>query len=390
MSATRLDTEVTITDRHCVPVTNPIKYVEVDAEVRFNEIVAGSFVAPMYPELTEALVPRNRVVVRDQGAVFKSGPIEGLDILRTATGPDAAGKWVVDFGDDGAHLANRITYPDPAVHATEQTVDSQWTGTGPAGTLMLALVNVNGGPGALSYRRVPQLLIGDGAGLGSTLTYASRFVDLYDELRALAVLGGGGLPGGELGFRVRQINRDLIAEVYAPRDRTGYARFSFSTGTLRQLQVTTQAPTCTAAIVAGAGRGTDRSIVERVDVDAVNTWWRSEEFVDAQNESDPEQLEHAGDEALDGGREQLTVATETVDTKQVVYGDAYALGDLALVLPGPTAPVTDIVRAVRLQVVPRTGRVRTALIGTQAASSDPAWVASNRTLARRVARTVRV
>ncbi len=390
MRAVYLDTEVTITDRHCAPVTNPIRYTEVDAEVRFNEVIAGSFTASAYPELTEALVPGNRVVIRDQGSVFKSGPIEAVDFLRTATGADAAGRWVVDFGDDGAHLANRITYPDPGVDATDQTVDAQWTGTGPAGTLMLALVDDNGGPGALSYRRVPQLVIGDGAGLGATLTYASRFADLYDELRALAVLGGGGVPGGELGFRVRQVDRDLVAEVYEPRDRTGYARFSFPTGTLRQLQVTTEAPTCTAAIVAGDGRGTDRSIVERVDADAVALWWRSEEFVDAQNESDDEQLEHAGDETLAGGREQLTITTETVDTPQVVYGDAYTLGDLALVLPGPTAPVADIVRAVRLQVVPRTGRVRTALIGTQAAVSDPAWVAGNRTLARRVARAQRV
>ncbi|GAB3856560.1 hypothetical protein GCM10029963_53140 [Micromonospora andamanensis] len=309
--------------------------------------------------------------------------------MRTATGPDAGGKWVVDFGDDGAHLANRITYPDPAVDVVEQTVDAQWIDTGPAGTLMLDLVDLNGGPSALTARRVPQLVIGDGAGLGATLTYASRFQDLYDELRALAVLGGAGVPGGELGFRVRQVDRNLVAEVYAPRDRTGFARFAFSTGTLRQVQVTTEAPTCTVAIVAGEGRGTDRSIVERVDA-AAALWWRSEEFVDAQNEADTEQLEHAGDEALDGGREQLTITTETVDTPQVVYGDAYTLGDLALVLPGPTTPLTDIVRAVRLQVVPRTGRVRTALIGTQAAVTDPAWVAGNRTLARRAARTERI
>ncbi|WP_230414973.1 siphovirus ReqiPepy6 Gp37-like family protein [Micromonospora tarapacensis] len=385
-----LDTEVTITDRHCVPVTNPIRYVEVDAEIRFNAIVAGSVIAPAYAELTEALLPGHRVVIRDQGAIFKSGPIEGLDFVRTATGPDAAGRWMVDFGDDGAHLANRITYPDPSIPATEQTVDAQWTGTGPAGTLILDLVDDNGGPAALTARRVPQLVIGDGAGLGATLTYASRFQDLYVELRALAVLGGTGVPGGELGFRVRQVDRDLVAEVYAPRDRTGFARFSFATGTLRQLQVTTEAPTCTVAIVAGEGRGTDRTIVERVDAAAVATWWRSEEFVDAQNEADTEQLEHAGDETLDGGREQLTITTETVDTPQVVYGDAYTLGDLALVLPGPTTPVTDIVRAVRLQVVPRTGRVRTALIGTQAAATDPAWVAGNRTLARRAARTERI
>ncbi|GAB3856564.1 hypothetical protein GCM10029963_53150 [Micromonospora andamanensis] len=79
MSAPRLDTEITITDRNCVPVTNPIRYTEIDAEVRFNAVVAGSFVAPAYPELTEALLPSHRVVLRDGGTIFKSGPIEGLD-----------------------------------------------------------------------------------------------------------------------------------------------------------------------------------------------------------------------------------------------------------------------------------------------------------------------
>ncbi|MEU7617181.1 siphovirus ReqiPepy6 Gp37-like family protein [Micromonospora rifamycinica] len=385
-----LDTEVTITDRHCVPVSNPIRYTEVDAEIRFNEVIAGSFTAAAYPELTEALAPGNRVVIRDQGSAFKSGPIEGIDFVRAATGDEAGGKWVVDFGDDGAHLANRITYPDPTVPFTAQTAEAQWTGTAPAGTLMLDLVDANGGPGALADRRVPQLLIGDGSGLGDTITYASRFADLYDELRALAVLGGAGVPGGVLGFRVVQVGRDLVAEVYAPRDRTGIARFSFPAGTLRKVQVTQEAPTCTVALVAGEGRGTDRVGVERINTDAVSTWWRSEEFVDAQSESDPEQLAHAGDEALDGGREQLTVTTETIDSPQVVYGDAYRLGDLALVSPGAAAPISDVVRAVRLQVTPRGGRLRTALIGTQAAVTDPAWVAGNRTLARRIARMERI
>ncbi|GGM14371.1 siphovirus ReqiPepy6 Gp37-like family protein [Micromonospora yangpuensis] len=384
------DTQVTITDRHCVPVSNPIRYTEVDAEIRVNEVTAGSFTAAAYPELSEALAPGNRVVIRDQGQVFKSGPIEAADYVRSAAGEDAGGKWVVDFGDDGAHLANRITYPNPAVDATAQTAEAEWTGTGPAGTLMLALVDANGGPGALSYRRVPQLVIGDGAGLGATLTYTSRWIDLYDELRALAVLGGTGVPGGTLGFRVVQVDRDLVAEVYAPRDRTDIARFSFPSDTLRSVQVVQAAPTCTAAIVAGEGRGTDRSVVERVDADAVATWWRSEQFVDAQSEDDPEQLQHAGDEALDGGREQLTVTTETIDTPQVTYGDAYQLGDLARVIPGGAAPLTDIVRAVRLQVTPSTGRRRIALIGTQAAVTDPAWVGENRTLARRIARTQRI
>ncbi|MEW2383388.1 siphovirus ReqiPepy6 Gp37-like family protein [Micromonospora sp. NPDC047707] len=392
MTPAWLDTEVTITDRNCVPVSNPIRWTEVDAEVRFNEIVAGSFVAPAYPELTEALAPGNRVVVRDQGRYFKSGPIEGLDFKRTAKGEDAGGKWVVDFGDDAAHIANRITYPDPTATATAQTADSHWSGTGPAGTLMLTLIDANAGPRALTARRVPQLVIGAGAGLGATLTYTSRWIDLYDELRALALLGGAGVPGGRLGVRTRQVGRDIVAEVYAPRDRTHLARFSFGLGNLRSVHVANQAPTCTVAIVAGAGQGTDRNIVERVDAAAVATWWRSEEFVDQRQAEagDTAKLEQSGDEALDAGREQLTVTTDTVDTPQVVYGDAYDVGDLALVIPGGAAPITDVVRAVRLQVTPREGRQRIALIGTQAAITDPAWVAGNRTLARRIASMERI
>lgn len=385
-----LDTEVTITDRHCAPVSNPVRWTEVDAEVRFNEVVSGSFVAPAYPELTEVLVPGNRVVIRDEGRVFKSGPIEGLDFVRAAKGENAGGRWVVDLADDAAHLANRLTFPDPSAVATAQTADAQWSGTGPAGTLMLALIDDNGGPGALTARRVPQLVIGDGAGLGATVTYTSRWEDLYEALRNLALLGGAGLPGGRLGVRTRQVDRDIVAEVYAPRDRTHLARFSFGLGNLRQVQVVNQAPTVTAAIVAGQGSGTARNIVERVDAVAAAAWWRSEEFVDQRQAEDNDKLDQAGDEALDAGREQLTVTTDTIDTPQVVYGTAYDVGDLALAIPGAAATVTDVVRAVRLQVTPRGGRQRVALIGTQAAITDPAWVAGNRTLARRIAPIERI
>jgi hypothetical protein len=387
-----IDTRLTITDRNCVPVSQPVRdWSDIDAELRFNEVIGASFTAAAHPELLDVLVPGHRVVLRDQGQIFKSGPIEGWDYLRSATGEAAApGRVIVTWADDGAHLANRITYPDPSEPATNQTADAQWTGTDPAGTLMLALVDLNAGAGALTARQVPQLTSGDGTGLGANITYATRYEDLYEALRNLALLGGGSVPGGHLGFRVHQVARDLVFEVYEPRDRTGIARFGWSLGNLKSAQVTTQAPTSTVAIVAGPGEGTARNIVERIDTSGVATWWRSEEFVDQRQAETTDELEQAGDEALEEGREQLTVVTETVDTPQVVYGDAYQVGDLALVIPGTGAPISDVVRAVRLQITPSSGRVRTALVGNQAATADPVWVAGNRTLARRIAQIERV
>src|SRR5690606_39291825 len=72
-----------------------------------------------------------------------------------------------------------------------------------------------------------------------------------------------------------------------------------------------QAPTCTAAIVAGQGEGTARTIIERAV--AASPWGRIESFVDRRDTDDMAELRAAGDSALAEGAERTDLAAEAID-----------------------------------------------------------------------------
>src|SRR5690606_3801423 len=229
--------------------------------------------------------------------------------------------------------------------------------------------------------RVPHLTMGSGALLGSTVTWGSRFQSLGDELRALAIAGGG------LGFRtiVNGDAKEIVFEVYETRDLSRSVRFSRGLGNLRSVSLETEAPRVTSVIVAGQGEGTARTIVERVNTSAEADWGRLEGFLDRRQAEDAAELEQAGDEALAEGSERARLATVTVDTPTQRYGEHYQLGDRVAVEPVPGMQVVDVVRAVHLQVWPKRGRLLSAMVGTEAMSSDPEWLRQSRALGRRLA-----
>lgn len=379
-----------ITDRNLNVLGDPIAgWTDLDVTLRFNEPGSGSFTAPARPELLQLIAAGgNRVVVVRDGAIFAAGPIERAGPQRwSVDGADTdPGTVTVAFTDDLALIAGRVTYPNPAAVATAQTSTARWTATDEAGDIMRSLVNLNAGPGALTVRRVPQLVLGAGAGLGSSITFGTRFEALGDALRSAAIAGGG------LGFRTQQVGTTIEFQVYAPVNRAtgdGAVRFSRGLGNLRSYSYEPVAPSATVAIVGGKDVGTSRVIVERVNSAAVTKWWRLETFVD-QRQSDATagaaaELEQAGDEELERSAETARLTSVTVDTADQRYGTHYQLGDRVSVELNSGAEVTDVVRAVHLEVSPRDGETVTALVGSQDASADPAWVKVTRALARRLA-----
>ncbi|WP_174526390.1 Gp37-like protein [Micromonospora maritima] len=383
---------ILVTDRNLNLVGDPItNWTSLDVTLRFNEPASGSFTAPASDALhaqvagTEVDGLRRVVVIRD-GVIFCAGPIEqpGAEEWSVDGQNSGPGTITVRFADDLARLAARITYPTPSAAATAQTASARWTATDEAGDIIRSLVNLNAGPGALTARRIPQLALGAGAGLGSVVKFGTRFEPLNDALRAAALAGGG------LGFRTRQSGSQILFDVYQPQNLAGTVRFSRGLGNLRAYTYEPALPTATVAVVGGKDVGTSRVIVERTDTAAVTHYERMETFVDQRQSDDTTssttELDQAGDAALVTEAATARLSSVTVDTTDQRYGVHYQLGDRVSIELGFGVEVADVVRSVHLQVTPEAGETVTALVGTQEASADPLWLRTTRDLARRLDR----
>lgn len=375
---TKLPT-VVFTDRYLNPVADPLDtWSEVDVTLRFNEPGNGSFKMPASARNMAALQAAHRVQVVRDGSVFLGGPIEQTGPYNWSAEGGGPGDISVHFADDSALIANKVTYPDPTSIATEQTAESHWQLTSYGEDIMRRLVNENCGPGALPFRQVPQLALGDLQSLGLVATITSRFEPMGEALRRTALAGGG------LGYHVRQVGRTLYFEVYQPEDKSASVRFSRNLGNLRAFSYELASPIVTSAIVAGQGEGTARTIREITDSTAEANWWRSEKFIDQRQTDVLDELDQAGAEAIAEAGEQVRLSTITIDTPDQQYGVHYGLGDVVAIELTQGFQITDVVRAVHFQCSPRSGEVITATIGSQDATRDPEWLKSVRSLARRL------
>ncbi|MFB6392640.1 siphovirus ReqiPepy6 Gp37-like family protein [Polymorphospora lycopeni] len=377
-----------VTDRNLNVVGDPIiGWTDLDVTLRFNEPASGNFSAPAYLPLMQQIRGGGyRIIVIRDGQVFCAGPIEKRGPEKwSVDGQDSnPGTITVSFSDDLALAVARATYPDPSQPATAQTSVARWTASGSAETILRSLFNLNAGPGALAARRVPKLVLGPVAGVGSNIVLGTRFEPLGDAARTAALAGGG------LGFRTQQVGQQVELQVYGPTDRSRSVRFSRGLGNLREYEYDETAATVTAAIVGGKDEGTSRVIVERLNAAAIADGWRLEAFKD-QRQSDDDagdttELDQAGDEALAEGAQTARLSAVTIDVPTQRYGVHYGLGDIVSIELTSGVEVTDVVRAVQLKATPETGELVSALIGSQEASSDPLWLTYTRDIARRLAR----
>lgn len=385
-----MQVRVLVTDRNLAQVGPPLSGVrDMDAEVKHMTAGAGTFTVPAKPAVLDQLAAGNRIVVQRRTAlgqpwsIFAAGPIEAEpgEWEWSADPGDGAGGWgrvAVPFSTDEAYVVERITYPNPAAAATAQTASAVWSSSGNAETVMRSLVNLNAGPGALAARQVPGLVLGAVAGVGGTVSISTRFQPLGDELRALALAGGG------LGWRVVQVGSSLEFQVFLPRDLSGTVRFSRGLGNLRRFRWSPKSPTCTVAIVGGQGTGTARTVRERINSSAVSRWRRMERFVDKRQTSSTAELDQGGDEALADGAEQLGLETETVDTPRQQFGVHFTLGDRAAVELPMGRVLTDVVTSARLTGDAKAGYRVVSTVGSRPQSTDLTWLAEARRIRRRL------
>lgn len=395
---------IQVTDEDLSPVGLIDRWTSLDCTRRYREAGSGTLTLPASPDVMEILQPGHRLVVVRDGQIWMAGPMEVPQEVEVGFGGGDEGEGQappgvisVNFTDDLGRIAGYITWPDPAEPWADQPTGEWWSMVDePGGDIIRALVDATCGPSARAERRIPRLVVAPDVGVGGDTTCNTRFEGLLEACRRVAV------ASGDIGFRARQVGRDIVFEVYEPRDLTGSARFSFGLGNLRYLRAKRSAPTVTHALVTGTEPDPDsedgpttRAFVEVADTGAAATWWRVERHVDGSADTDDDgELTQAGVEELAGGSAPVELATVTVDVPDepgrpgtgLVAGRDFDLGDrVAIALPNGDQ-IADIVRNMHLQATPRSGEHVTSLVGSPEATSDPAVVQLVRGITRRLGR----
>lgn len=381
-----------VTDQNLNVLGDPLdRWTNLDVTRRFTEPASGTVDLPASPEVMELLQPGRRLVVMRDGQIWTAGPMEvpqevevGYGGGDSSSGQAPPGEITINFTDDLGRVAGYITWPNPAVAWASQPAATWRTITATDGEAIIRqLVSENCGPGALAARRIPRLILGPLSGAGTTTLVNTRFEGLLEAARRVAIDGGG------LGFRTRQDGRDIIFEVYQPRDLSRTARFSFGLGNLRYLRAKLSAPTVTHALVTGTEDegATTRAFVEVADTAQAAAWYRVEKPVDGSAADDAAgELTQAGRDELAGGAAPVELATVTVDIPDLVAGRDFDLGDRVSVQLPNGSEVTDLVRSMHLQATPAGGEQVTTLVGSPEATSDPQMVRLVRDLSRRIGR----
>lgn len=381
------------------PVAPPVTdWKSLDCTDRLNVAGSATFTAPARPDLVEAAQAEgNRVHLYVDGTSWMSGPIEEPGKLDASSSGDTAGGVVtVSWAGDKALLGWRLCYPDPA-HDTSAQAAQQYTATDNAEALMRTLVNLNAGPGAIAARRISGLVLGDMAGVGSSVSVVTRFDPLSDKLRDVA--GAGGTLTYDVVLRPNATSGDpeLAFLVYAPRDLSGSVFFSAGAGNLLSVSTSPASPTATATIVGftAAGDTPDTTLVERVNTAAAG-WGRIEKWV-ASTATDSsmtagqklQQMQQDGDLALLAGAPSTGLAADVIDDGQIRYRSRYRLGDTVGVKPVPGVLITDVVTAVRLSGNPKDGLTEVPTIGDGNPSVSSTRVRVIQDLDRRLGRRER-
>ncbi len=376
-----------VTDAQLNVVADPIvNWTDIDVTLRWNEPDSSSFNVPGLPWIREAIcVPGRRIVAIREGQILTAGPVERWLLEQSDNGDNAGhGNLSVNFADDFAFLAAREVYPDPSKIPEEQTTDS-WEFTGNGELALRALIDGNGGPGALLERRVQQLVLGPAVGAGGNVTVKTHRMDhLGDVARAIAEAAGG------IGFRTRQVGNQVLFEVFTPPDKSHLVRFGFALGNMRYRSVEVTAPTCTTAIVGGQGEGSDAFMITRTNAAEEAAWGRFERLQSESGDEDLSTLQDSGDKALAEGASTIRIATNVSDTPDQRFGTHYQLGDIVSLETAPGEETSQVVRTVHLQVTAGSGEYVAATVGSQEATTDPAWVKKLREIDERLSTVERV
>lgn len=373
--------QMLVTDKNLIVQGDPLTtWTQLDVTTKRNEPASGTLQIPATPEVLALLQPGARLVVMRDEDIWCAGPME-IPQEGDRDAVQGAGPLTVSFADDLAKIVGNLTYPSPlaapsgaqGAYRTFSAVNTE--------TIMRTLVSENCGPDARSERKIPRLVLGDVAGVGTAMTYQTRWEPLGDVLRTVAA-------HDNLGFRTRQVGNQIRFEVYGTPNKAGRVRISEDFGNLQSLHYKISAPTVTTAIVGGSGDGAARVIVAVTDAAAEAAWWRIESFVDAGDVANDSagQLTAKGTEALAAGAGSVELSAVIVDTEDVKAGRDFGIGDrVSVKLPTGDA-FTDVVTQIQLTATPKEGEKVTSTVGSSESTTDQQMIRLVRNLSRRLGR----
>jgi hypothetical protein len=250
----------------------------LEVTVRHNMVGNLMMTVPLGHERLPALMADGaRLKVSFKGEHLISGPI----VKDELTTNGATGEYLVEVEDDSRILREILGWPVPGASISAQNTAEYRTYTGNAEGIVKAAVTENG----VTRLGVPGLTVAPNLARGGSVPggLAYRFHPLAD-LFFPAVEDAG------LGVTVRQVDDDLVLDVYEPQ--TFPRTLSVKGRTLQQVTMTRTRPTASRSITGGSGEGKARYFRQLVSTTReTNYGMRAETFVDdRQAGSDYEQL----------------------------------------------------------------------------------------------------
>lgn len=291
--------------------------------LRHNEVGSWTVLLHATSEMADLLrTPGFGLILTTAQGVVMSGPTISAQLIQSQDDP--AGTWTIEGRDDSIVLADRLAYPEPAnADVTTQTVAYD-VREAAAETVLKQYVDVNlvSGP---TVRQVSGLTVTTDSGAGSTVYGRARFNPLNELFFGLAQTGG-------LGFEIKQLDDELVFDVYEPVDRSANIAFDIENGRLTSTDYIVQAPSVTRAIVAGAGEQEARLFFEGTltqSTDAEALWGRRiERFVDSRSTDEADDFVQVSSEALiDEGKTRVALTVTPADQSTMLYGRDWGLGD---------------------------------------------------------------
>lgn len=409
------DYTILITDKNLQVLGDPIyEWKTLQATIKWKEPGSGAITVPAFQYVRQQLVPGARVVVirRLLGTqhIMIAGPVESWQRERSDNGENGGvGMLTINFTDDMSWLAVRLAFPDPSKPIDQQTTDF-WNFSGDPEQAMLQLVNTQAGPGALTQRRIPKLVVAPYSGVAGTGTVGlgdtsdvnprERLETLTDVLRNICTLGANP-PGStpyhpdSLGFRVRQTRVNgadvILFEPVRSRDLTGELHFSFGRGNLQYYSFEQDAPTATTLMVGGQGETSAEKFLRELGTTdpEVLAWGRYEEYLAQDGTQTLADAQAAVDKELADKIVSSRVAVNASDTVDQRWGIHYDVGDIGSVELDADEFFQGPVQTVNVQAWPTAGEVVGVTIGDQSARFDSAWSKQMRDLERRLGRQER-
>ena len=275
----------------------------------------------------EPFEPGDGIVMIKQGAVYFSGVLN--KVTSDYDGYNRLYNWTAYGQSDLAYLSRRVCHPDPVSLTTDE--DSHYTDSGPLGTVVARLIDINAGVDAAEARKIPFLEETVVKNAGEPVEVSLRFDNLLKTVQSLLE---------DQGFLIMPVwnpdTRKLHYEISAGADASDKLVFSTALNQIQTLKYSLTAPTGNYVISAGQGELTERAFAYAENDESIDQWGRIESFHDMRSTSDAD-LQADADAFLINSQTNEGYSAELNSGAADGYKRIWNLGDdVGIVVDGKT------------------------------------------------------